>query len=149
MKVTELGSVAFWNLLKLQPESLARSICTINLNNLEQELEQHPAIRAWVTAAYETARIKEEQAKWELTKIRSRTLLNAKEEKDSISGKAKTIQQLDAEVDIHQEVIDATTKYYEASTISGVLKAMTKGLEDRKDMLIQLAVRQREEQRDS
>lgn len=145
--MTELGSKEFWERLQSNPGALARDICQIDLVNLDRTLQEHPALRAWVNAAFETSRVAEERAKWELTKTRARTLMRVKSEPDG-NGKPKTVQVIDAEVDNDEEVQKATDHYLHTQEIKGALRAMADALEDRKDMLIQISAKQRQELRE-
>lgn len=144
----ELGSAEFWSRLDREPERLAHEICSIDLTNLEQTLQQHSGLRAWLNAVYERMRIDEERAKWELTKTTAYTLLFAKETVDANTGKPKTVQILQAEVDTNPAVQEATTTLHALQQRRGAMRAITEALEDRKDMLIQIAAKHRQEAKD-
>lgn len=145
---TELGSPEFWARLKTEPEALAAAICSVDVQNLDLTLQQHAGLRAWVNAAHEVARIAEERAQWEVTKTRAGMLLAAKAEKDSHTGKDKTVAVLNAEVDVNGAVVTAEGVYLDAQEKRGVLRAMSNALEDRLQMLIQLSAKQRQEAKD-
>lgn len=146
--IDHLGSPAFWDMLESTPESLAFEVCKIDLVNLEQTLEKHPALRAWVNAAHETAKIQEERAKWVLTRVKAKTLLESKAEKDPHTDRPKTVAVLEAEVETHEDVLKATDEYLDACRVRSSLRAISDALEDRKDMLIQLGAKHRQEARD-
>lgn len=144
----ELGDREFWARLESDPKQLAAEVCSINVVSLNQTLEQHPALRAWVTAAYEVARIDEERAQWEVTKASARALLKAKEEKDTNTGKAKTGEVLKAEAEVDADVVRLTEELLRAQHKRSALRAMSTALEDRLQMLIQISANQRNENRD-
>jgi hypothetical protein len=144
----ELGSEEFWDQLHQNPARLAYEIAQIDLTDLQSTLQRHPALRAWVSATYENARIVEERAKWELTKIKAIATLQAKATVDADTNKNKTVAVLDAEVETNEAVLAAVAVLLEAQEKRATLKAMVDSLEDRVQMLVQLAARQREESRD-
>lgn len=153
--MADLGTKEFWKRLQDDPAALAAEVCSVDVANLDQTLQRHAALRAWVAAAFEVARITEERLKWELTKMRAMVLLTAKIQRDPHTGdekgknqKVKTLAVLEAEVDTHCDVQDCTTALHNQQEIKGVLRAMTTALEDRKDMLIQIAAKQRQEAAD-
>lgn len=148
MNIGKLGSDAFWRQLESNPMNLAREVAEIDLIDLETTLQQHPALRAWVNAAYETARIEEERAKWELGKVKADILLRAKAESDPDTGKAKTVGVIDAEVNADPSVQEFEDALMAVSQKRGVLQAISRALEDRKDMLIQIAAKHRQESSD-
>lgn len=144
-----LGTAAFWDLLKTQPETIAREVCKIDLVDIEGTLQRHAGIRAWVGAAFESSRIIEEQAKWRLAKTRGRVLLEARTLHDPNTNKPKTVEVLKAEVDVHPDVNAGEEEVLEAQRTKGVLKVIYDSLGDRRDMLIQIASRQRKELEDA
>src|SRR3990167_6808342 len=99
MPVVELGGSVFWQRLQDDPAMLAYEICSIDLVDLQTTLQRHAGLRAWVNAAYESARIAEEKAKWALTKLRSKWMVTLSKAKDEVTGKAKTVDILKAEVE--------------------------------------------------
>lgn len=144
----DLGTSEFWQHLKDDPAGLARQLCTIDMVNLDRTLEQHPALRAWINAAYEVARVEEEKCKWTLTKAEAiATLLFAKE-KDPLTKKAKLATIIKAEVSNDLEVKRAMNKLHAQMEIRGALKAVVDALADRKDMLVQISANQRKERGD-
>lgn len=143
----DLGSLEFWEQLAKNPTTLAATVCTIDVVNLNETLQRHPALRAWVNAAHEAARIAEARAEWEVTKARARALLVLRNLTDA-NGSKKTVQVLEAEVEDHEQVQGATQRWLDAQEKRGALRAMADALEDRKDMLIQIAAKQRQEQRE-
>lgn len=148
MKDVELGSADFWQKLADNPAKLAAEVCLIDVSNLDRMLQRHAALRAWVNATYELARVADDRAKWELTKAQSRALLAAKAILDPTTGKNKTVPVLQAEVDGDEEVQAAMEKLLMLSEKRAALRAMAGALEDRKDMLIQIASKRRKEMGD-
>lgn len=147
--MTELGSDEFWTRIAQDPARLAAEICFVDVANLDTTLQRHAGLRAWVNAAHEVARTDEERAKWELTKARALAYQKARADLDPISGKAKTVQALEAEVDLAESVQAATERLLTTQAKRGSLRAMADALEDRKDMLIQIAAKNRQEIRDT
>lgn len=143
-----LGSQEFWARLREDPALLAAEVCTIDLVNLDATLTSHPALRAWVNASFETVRIEEERARWEVTKARARALLAAKAEKDPDTGKTKTVAIIEAEADSEAAVQHAVAALLDVQMRRAALRAMATALEDRLQMLIQISVKRREEARD-
>ncbi len=141
----QLGDATFWASLQEDPAKLAAEVCSIDLVNMEETLQRHASLRAWVNAAHEVARIAEEKAKWELTRTEAEVLLERKRELDEQTGKWKTIAALEAEVRVSLRVGTATEDLFEQQEKRGALRAMSSALEDRKDMLIQLAAKRRKE----
>jgi hypothetical protein len=121
-------------------------VCAIDLVDLEATLYKHPGLRAWANAAHEVARVAEERAKWRVTTLRARKMLEAKTTPD---GKSKTVSLLAAEVDTDPEVQAAETAWYDSMDERGALRAIASALEDRLQMLIQIAAKRRQETRES
>lgn len=144
----ELGDKEFWTRLEKGPAQLAAEIASIDVVNLDQTLQQHASLRAWVNATHEAAIIEVEVAEYEVTKSRARALLKAKEDLDPTTGKHKVGDVLKAEVEGNAEVIEREQVAHAARVKRGVLRAMSNSLEDRKDMLIQISAKQRQERRD-
>lgn len=141
----DLGSPEFWQSLADSPERLAAEVCFVDLVSLEEQLAKHASLHAWVNAAHETAAVAEERAKWELTKTEARVLLTAKGTPDVDTKKAKTVDVLKAEVAASPDVEQANIALFATMEKRGALRAMAKALDDRKDMLVQIAAKQRSE----
>lgn len=142
--MTDLGSAAFWQRMVTEPERLAAEVCFIDITDLDKTLQRHASLYAWVCAAHEAARIHEERGKWDVTTARARALMTAKTTPDA-ANKAKTVQVIEAEVELDETVRAATTVLLERQEKRGALRAMTDALEHRKDMLIQISAKQRQE----
>jgi hypothetical protein len=148
MKSPELGSEEFWQQLGTNPARLAAAVCFVDVIRLEETLQRHPSLRAWVNATHEVARLAESRAEWELNKARAVALLESRAQADAQTGKAKTVDVLRAESEVAPAVVAAQQELFAAQEKRGALRAMADALEDRKDMLIQLSARQRQEMRD-
>lgn len=133
--MTDLGSNEFWERIQREPARLAAEVCFVDVVNLVETLQKHPGLRAWVNAQHEVARIEEERAKWELTKARARALLDAK----------GTVDERKAAAEIAPAVIAAQEALFGTQEKRGALRAMADALEDRLQMLIQIAAKQRQE----
>ncbi len=148
MEAPKLGTIDFWDQLIKNPAKLAREVCTIDVISLDKTLQEHPALRAWINASFEAARIEEEKGKWDVTKTRAMVLYAASRENDEKTGKTKTLAVLEAEVDCNPKVQAAVEKLHHLQEVRGSLKAMADALSDRKDMLVQIAAKQRREMDD-
>ena len=144
----ELGDREFWDRLAAEPERVASEICSVNAVSLDTTLQQHASLRAWVNAAHEAAVIQEKRCKLAVTKARARALLKAKETSDTHTGKTKTVQVLDAEVETDEEVVKTENLLLDAEEKRGALRAISNAGEDRLQMLIQISAKQRQEARD-
>lgn len=145
MELEKLGTPAFWDQIQSNPMVIAKAVAEIDLVDMERTLQTHPALRAWINAAHETTRIEEERAKWELSKTRAEALLRVKSTADPHTGKAKTVAVIDAEVETDLGVQDCQEVLLTISQKRAALRAMADSLEDRKDMLIQIAAKHRQE----
>ena len=135
-----LGTEEFWARIRTDPAQLAAEVCSINIAKLDETLERHASLRAWVNAAFEVARINEARAKWEQTKAQARATITIKQSKPSA-----TVQMVEAERDLDPAIENATEHLFTQQEIRGGLHAMVSALEDRRDMLIQIAAKQRKE----
>lgn len=138
--MTELGSNEFWNRLRDDPERLAAEVVLIDTSRLDEMLVRHASLRAWVNAVHETARVGEDRAKWEVNKARAKAMLEAR-----AGDVKKTVPVLNAEVEQDANVISAEEALLDAQHKRGALRAMVIALEDRKDMLVQIAAKRRKE----
>ncbi len=145
MPAIELGTDAFWKRLKDDPARLASDVCMLDLVDLDVTMQHHPALRAWVNASHEAARIAEERLKWDETKARARIYMEAHAENDSFTGKPKTMATLQAEVDTNPNIQAVVEARLDAQATRAALRAMADALEDRLQMLIQIAAKQRKE----
>lgn len=136
--MTDLGSQEFWQRIQAEPAKLAAEVCFIDVAVIEATLQKHPALRAWVLAQHEVARIAEERAKWRLTVARARAYMRA-------SG---TVDERKSAVDTDGEVTATQEQLFDAQEKRGALRAMADALEDRTAMLIQISAGQRAEKKD-
>lgn len=142
----ELGSQEFWDRLRRDPQLLAAEVCMVDTVDLNGTLHRHPALRAWVNAAHEVARLEEARAEWAVTKARAQVLIRLRAE--GTVAKGKTVNVMEAETELDEHVLVVTEQYLVAQERRGVLRAMASALEDRMQMLIQISARQRQEMRD-
>ncbi len=133
---TALGGAEFWERLANEPAKLAAEICLLDAADLDATLQKHAGLFAWVSATHEAARIAEERAKWEVTKARARAFV-------TIQG--GTVGDRQAQVELLPEVQQSQEALFTAQEKRGALRAMADALEHRKDMLIQLSAKQRQE----
>jgi len=145
----ELGTTNFWQRLQDSPERLAAEVCMIDIVNLDATLQHHAALRAWVNASHEVAKIEEERFKWEETKTRASVLLtNLNRGTDPETGKVKTMLVLQAEIDSYPAVQEIVAKRLDQQRTRAALRAMADALEDRLQMLIQISAKARKELQD-
>lgn len=144
-----LGDDKFWERLRDEPTRLAAEVCLIDVVNIDQTLQRHASLRAWVNAALEAATTTLERCKVEEGRARATALLKAKETPDPHSNKAKTVEVLKAEVEVDKLVVAATDAQLDAQENRGALRAMANALEDRLQMLIQISAKHRLEIRDA
>lgn len=145
-RAVELGSTEFWERLASAPERLGAEVCMVDMANLEQTLQHHASLRAWVNAVHEVAETEYAAAKWELTKTEALVLLRLRAETDTIGQLVKrTDKVLQAETEASPEVAEANQAVLQAARKRGALRAMASALEDRKDMLIQISASRRKE----
>lgn len=141
----QLGDAEFWQRLADQPALLAYEIASIDVANLDETLQRHSSLVAWLNATYELARIDQEAAEYEHTKAEARAVMKARESADAATGKAKIAQVLDAEAALNHEVWKAADLWRAAQRKCGALKAMSKALDHRESMLVQIAAKHRRE----
>ena len=132
---TELGSKEFWDRLSTEPGRLAAEVCLIDTTKLYATLQGHASLHAWVIAAHESAKIEEERKKWEVTKARAKAYI----------GSVGTVGDRQAAVEMTWEVQQAQEALFAVQEKRGALRAMADALVDRKDMLIQISAKQRQE----
>jgi len=133
--MTDLGSQEFWQRIHAEPAKLAAEVCFVDVAQLELTLQKHPALCAWVLAQHEVARIEEERAKWRLTVARARAYL----------GAAGTVDERKSAVDTNGEVEAAQEAVFGVQEKRGALRAIADALDDRTQMLVQIAAKQRQE----
>lgn len=139
-----LGTKQFWKRLQEDPGDLNRELCSIHLEELDETLQTHASLRAWVNSAFELAVVEEAILKWEEKKLRAKELLNV-DKTDPTTQKVKTIATMEAEVELTGSVRQATANVFAQQRVTGGLRALMKALDDRKDMLVQISAKQRKE----
>lgn len=144
-RATELGSADFWNRLATDPKQLAMEVCTIDLNDLERTMYQHAGLRAWIGTVCENARVEKSKAEWRLEKAQASAFLTAKGANDPQTNKPKNVDTCKAEALLSPEVEAAQQALFGADEKYGALKAMVSALEERKDMIVQIAAKRRQE----
>lgn len=143
--MVELGSTDFWQQLAADPALLASEVATIDLARMDETLQTHASLVAWVNATYELARVEQERWEFELTKARAMALLAARAVNDVHTQKAKIQVVLEAEVETNTNVVQAQQMLQAQKVRCGALRAMSKALDHRQDMLVQIAAKQRRE----
>lgn len=126
--------------LKEAPAETVAKHCSINLANLEETMQNHPSLYAYAVASYETARAAEARAKWNEERVRAEVFNQIQDEEPGLA-----IGRTERRVDDHADVVDASAKRFRLAREVAALKALVRGLEHRRDMIQQIAARQREE----
>jgi hypothetical protein len=126
--------------LKEEPEETVADLCSINLQHLETALQNQASLLAYATAAYENARVDETQAEWDLEETEAE-VFNAIQEKEP----GLAIGRTDKRVEAHERVKEARRDLADKRRMVANLKALVNGLHHRRDMLVQLSARQRQE----
>lgn len=121
-------------------EALVADYCKIDLANLEIALSRQASLYAYTVAAFEMSKVDEARKKWQLEAAEGEVYeaLMRSSEKMTVAA-ANKITPKAAPVKEAQEAI------FKAQGVSARLKALVSGLEHRKDMLIQISARQRQE----
>lgn len=133
-----------WERLRNDPEKEVARICTIHLANLMDVCVKHPAIVAYSVAMHERAKVEHERAKGRVQRVRARRFAML-----SKAEPGRAVRRLELDVDADAEVESAETAMYEAQERVAVLRALVEGLNHRRDMLMHLAPRQRDELRNT
>lgn len=119
------------------PALEAAKLCAINLADIEDTMQKHPALFAYAAASYEVERVKEARAKAGLERIRAEVF--------QIESQDKAVSRVKEEIDANPRVIAAQDILLRTQQRVAVLRAVVESLTQRRDMLIQLAARQRQE----
>lgn len=114
--------------------------CRIDLANLDTALARHPALYAYTVAAYELSKVQEARKKWEVEEAKAFTYqaLQAVDQKTSVSSADKKIPN-------SANVKAAMESLFSIQGVVARLKALSAGLEHRRDMLVQISAKQRQE----
>jgi hypothetical protein len=118
-------------------EEISR-LCEIDLDDIQGCLRNHAVLYGRAYSYFQAAKAKENQEKWEFEKLRSKTAAKLRER-----GVAVTASKEEAEVD--PDVVDQYKRFLLAEHRTGIFYALLKGLEHRKDMLVQLSSREKKE----
>lgn len=140
MDEIQLGQLLDPNLPEERASEMVAEYCRIDLSNLDLALSRHSSLYAYTVAAYELARVQEARAKWslEVTKSDVYQVLVEKDPKVSVSAADKSIARAVTTKTAMEEM-------FKAQVAVARLKALVSGLEHRRDMLVQISARQRQE----
>lgn len=126
------------------PERDARAriaaFCSINLADLETALARHSALFSYAVAVHESAKVDEARSKWEKEKAEAKAYSDLLREDPKVAIGAAQLR-----IKTMPVYEKAVGEHLETQVVLGRLKALVNGLEHRRDMLVQLASRQRAE----
>lgn len=126
------------------PEWEARQIvtdfCSVDLVDMMTTLGRHAGLYAYAVAACEMAKVDEARASWEKEQAKSRAFSRLVTENPKITASAAEVR-----IPLDAEYIAAVESYLSTRVTLARLKALVEGLGHRRDMLVQLASRQRAE----
>lgn len=123
-----------------QAEAKVSEYCRIDLANLDLALSRHAALYAYSVAAYELAKVQEARAKWKLEGTKA-MVFGALTEKDSKIAVAAADKKIPLAIPVKEAMEEMLTIQ---STVAR-LRGLAAGLEHRRDMLVQISARQRQE----
>jgi len=113
-------------------------LCEIDLDDLGLCLKQHPILYGRAYDYYEKAKASVSSQKWKYEQAKTKAFSELRDGGMAI-GAAKE------RAEVEPEVIDAYNKLLEAEKRAGIFHALVRGLDHRKDMLIQLSSREKKE----
>jgi len=123
-----------------EPLTVIPSLVTIDIVNLENVMINHARLVAWAVIVYEEAKSLEASAKWDLDYMRSKAQAALFQNDPKLAmGKAEAMATSDISVSTQAR------KYQELQRKTSILKSLVSALEHRRDMIVQLAARQRQE----
>lgn len=114
--------------------------CRINLANLDEALQRQPSLFAYASACFEMAKVNEAKAKWDMEVALSQAfqVFMDQDSKMTVGAAEKKMKSVPS-------VQEAVRVYHQAMQLCARLKGLTNGLEHRRDMLVQLSARERQE----
>lgn len=122
-----------------KPAEVIADLVTIDINNLEEDMVNHPRLVAWATVTYENTRALAEAAKWDVEYMTSQAYHELFAKEGMSIGKAEKLVGSDIKVTNQQKKHQALRRQVV------VLRALVTALDHRKDMIVQIAARQRQE----
>lgn len=136
----QLNRILDPKLTEQQVSEVVAQYCEINLADIETALSRQASLYSYVVAAYELAKVAEAQEKWnfEQTKADAFIKIQSLDPKESATSIDRKILQA-------QTVRDAAKAHFSAQANTARLKALVSGLEHRRDMLVQIAAKMRQE----
>ena len=133
------GWVDFERLASM-PEAYVAELCRIDLADIMGTLEMHSALYGYAVATHELAKVAEVQARAEADRMKAQTFLDIAARDPSLP-----VNRLERMVEVDATYQTLLARYHAALRQAGILKALVAGLDHRRDMLIQIASRQRRE----
>ncbi len=129
-----------FDLLAQDPAREAARVCTINVANLDQAIERHPALFAYVHSHWSIAKAAEEAAKWKYEQAVGDAFSAARLSGEAL-GAAKIMSTQAIPVQELKMALLACSRF------TRQLDSVVRGMEHRRDMLVQLSARDRQTQR--
>jgi len=121
-------------------QKVVAEYCRIDLANLDEALSRHAALYAYTVAAYEMAKVQEARAKWSLEMIKSEVFKILGQQ-----DKRVTVAAAERRIPLAVTTQAGAQTLFDAQVLTARLRALVMGLEHRRDMLIQISARQRQE----
>lgn len=122
------------------PEVTVAELCRIDLADLISTMELHPSLYGYAAASYESAKVAEVQAAAEVDRLKAQVFLDLATADPSLA-----VNRLDRLTETDPKYQGAVTKHHQAKRDAGALRALVTALEHRRDMIIQIASRQKRE----
>lgn len=126
--------------LNARPEQEVAALCRINLGDLVSTMATHPSFVAYATALHETAKVDVAKTENRLKRMRVMAFHDLE-----IRNPKRAISKLEKDVEMDERVKTLTDNLEQKQQRAGALRALVAGLSDRRDMLMNIAGRQRDE----
>jgi hypothetical protein len=124
------------------PAAEIARVCAIDVTDMETVMQAHPALFGYASASYEVARAQQSTAEWSLDRTKAAVFEEKKAEdpKASVSGIKEVLEN-------DPKVIAASNEVLQSTRRALLLKSLVNALDHRRDMIIQISARHREEMR--
>ena len=126
--------------LESAPENTVAELCRIDLADLISTMELHPALYGFAAAHHESAKIAEVQKAAEVDRIKAAVFLALAQQDPTLP-----VNRLERLVETNLDYQAAVKDHIAAKRRAGALRSLVNGLEHRRDMIIQIASRQKHE----
>lgn len=129
-----------WDAISTASEKQVAELCNIDLSDLIRAMRHHAALYAWVAWKFEAAKVAEVQADYDVE------LAKAQASNDLMTADpSMAVNRVEKLVPLQPKYRAAVRKHIEARKELAPLKALITGLDHRRDMIVQIASRQKKE----